>query len=465
MSQSSGGSESAQEKQKPEPPVKGGSGSHVPESQDGVNSKLERARAEELELKAKALQAATENAGASSLLPRGRGEIETSKAGGMDFFQAVGSGMQAPRASWASESSSDESVRRAEVDWFFLGQGVAGNVVYVPGDLDSVYPRGYEAVMKSAKMHNLVVQKNDFKLTQCGLRHKECFSADIVAAKKKLDSLEKGDQSNVIAFMTMFLLLDYLPTSSLISETRTCVPTSYVMSLFLREVYQGVSLAKAMKHEDGGRSIVYDRIAGCFQSDKTVVSSLMTTFDKLLRSNSRAFAKNADKDLVSMAERLCLTSDEGILQNHFKTVRRFEVVKTGSGKSATQKSVPKVGRVVPNLQVSSDLLKESEKNRLKELSNGFNLFDMYKADIAESRSIADKLEIAEELVKKAYQVTDPIVSMIRRRKNLIRAQITPPKLGAPITTEMWSKASVAVISESEEIAERVYESIANFCSH
>jgi len=404
--------------------------------------------------------------GASFPRPDGSGRNSASEEAEGSFSQAVGKGLKAiPTQSWASQASSassDEELESFTELWWFLGHSQDTNVIFVPSDFEAVYPKGYASIMSAAKLHKFVVTKEGPKMLECGFRNKECYAADTQRAKERFSKLEKSEQASASALMTLSLLAEFKPTVAVTFESRTGVPSSYVLSIFLKEFCGSASIAKAMKHEDGGRAEVLDRLSACFATDRSIAGLLLATLDKIYRSNAKLAKSQNDQMLVDLAQRHCLTSDEGILQNHFKITRKVEKVEVGTGKLKSQQTVVKTGRIVPNLMVGSDLLKESERSRLKIISSRFNLNEIYARKISGVGSIITKVEIAERLVKEAYQVVDPICSIVKRRKALIRSSITPEK-GKPITAKAWSEALTSVLPSVEDLAEDVYGRLEEFC--
>jgi len=390
----------------------------------------------------------------------------TTKNGGTDTYsdRVRGDVERVPTTSWASEASSDEERKAYKESWWFLANSQDMSTIFIPADLESVYPMGYASIVKAAALHRFSINTNGPRLLEAGLRNKDCYASDTMRANAKFVTLERNEQLSVATLMTLLLLAAVKPTDIVADENRTCVPSSYVLSIVLKEHHGNASIAKAMKHADGGRSTVLERLSGCFSADTTIAGLLLSSLDKIYRSNAKLDVKQSDKrrSVIDLAETRCLTSDEGIIQNHFKVVKKIERVETGSGRNKKMETVTKVGRLVPNLQVGSDLLKETEKIRLRELSLRFNLSEVYSSRLGRGIDLPTKVLVAERLVKEAYQVVEPICSMIKRRKAMIRAQIVNEK-GKPVTTVEWSQVSVKVIAESEPLTDEIYKRIEDFC--
>jgi len=402
-------------------------------------------------------------------LPPSGGQLSSAPFGAdASYSQVAGSGVHlVPSTSWASDASidSDEGDLVCKKSWWFLATPQESSSIFIPEDLSVVFPAGYAAMVKAAKLHNFSISSNGPSLLGSGLRHRDCYSENIQEAKTKFQGLGKVEQASVVTLMTLMLLAEYKPTGAVTFESRTCVPSSYVLSILLKEVNRDVSIAKAMKHEDGGRSTVIERLSLCFATDRSIVGLLMSALDKIYRSNAKLAVGQKDQKLIDLAEKHCLTSEEGILQNHFKVVKRVEKVEVGAGRTKTTSNVTKIGRIVPNLQIGSDLLKESERNHLKRIATSFNLNDMYTARLSKAHGscIATKVAIASKLVKEAYQVVEPINSIIRRRKEMIRSQLPATEKGKPVTASMWSQTCLSVVAQAEELAKDVYTSLEDFC--
>lgn len=372
-------------------------------------------------------------------------------------------------ADYTSDSSNDEFDELTSL----VDPSQSSTGVLIPDDLESIYPKGYKVIKEACEHMNMPLILDPNNLTKAGFKFKELFSPDVELAKTKYCSLSKDDQAAINTFKALIMFLKLQPSAVVASDPKFAVPASYAMHFLVKsgDASTDERNFKCLKHVDGGRSILEHRLGQCFLTNRLVGGNFLMNLDKIYRAHSRRLIEEEliDNELKQLIISYCFTSPEGMLNAFYVKERRKEnrsVEKINAkGKTITVKeSVSVHGKRVPTLSIGSDFITLSEKDKLKKYEKRFNLPLLIKnraKEILVEGNVEDVAIIAERLVEDAYALTSRISSVLRRRKNALRAEIILTPEGK-VTPVAWQAGLTKLLNSCEAIPEEVYEEVNRF---
>jgi hypothetical protein len=373
-----------------------------------------------------------------------------------------------------SEFSSDEHDSQdefTELNRHVNNSGFTAGIE-IPEDLQDIFPVGFRAIQQTCELLDMPLTLSQQTLSKGGFKFSSLFNKDDKIAQEAYNKLDTQGRASINTFKALILFLKLQPNDVLISDSKFALPASYVLHFLIRKGDEVTDKRnfKCLKHSDGGRSLIESRLAACFSTNHMVGSNLLINLDKLYRSLAKRMHANGrvDNELRSLIIEHCFTSPEGMLNCFFTTERRKKnknvTVVNAKGKSVIAKEQVIIdGKRVPTLSVGSDLITLKEKELLKEFENRFDLTQIVKNHTKnfKNKKIEDVAIFVEELVEDAYLLTSKISSVIKRRKNAVRAEASLSPDGK-INPATWQAGLIKVLNGCEAIPESTFQSIEEF---
>jgi len=377
---------------------------------------------------------------------------------------------------WADYASSSDEEQ--EIDYLYHHTRVTSlpNGIVIPEDMETVWPKGYAVFKEACQTLGFDLITDPLTLGRSGFKGGPSLSSDSAVSMEAFSRLSVDDQRsvNILKSLVMFLKLE--PNRVLAQDPKFALSASYALHFLLKtgDPEDEVTLQRSLKHADGGRAIIMDRISQLFQTDRTIVGILMTSIDKIYRSLARRTRANSEfftTELKNLVVEMCYTSPEGMLEKYYVKERREvttivnEIDRNGKPKTVKRKRLVN-GYRAPSLFLGEELLTPNEKHRLKVFEHRFSMPKLAKnAKAAFLEQGGDPSKVTtqiEGLVNDAYSLTSLISSVIKQRKKSVRAKALSASQTGKLTQSQWIVAASEIMESVKEIPESTYGEIEEF---
>jgi hypothetical protein len=371
---------------------------------------------------------------------------------------------------WADySSSSDEDLDLIDDLQFLTRNARESNVIRIPYDTEAIWPKGYKILAEACKVYGFVLLADeDVSLERNGFVEAAAFQADKAAAKEYIATRSNDSKLAISGLLSLIYFLKLKPTEWLAKTNEYALTASYALHFLIKgkNAEENDLIKRSLKHSDGGRLLVTQRIYQLFKTGSAAPMLLMAAADRLFR----AIAKNyqpEDEDEFKLILNCCFTSKTGIARTFYRQVTRKERVAVeefkGNKKITTMKEKLVRGLDAPKLWLGNELLKDEENSTLKEIGINFpdeaKFIDEFNQN---SRDFLLPAKVCRIVVEKAYAISDRISRTLKKRKEELRVRSLAKVTDRKIPQSIWIAERNQLLKECDPLDSKIYDEIKRF---
>jgi hypothetical protein len=362
---------------------------------------------------------------------------------------------------WDDEISTDDEV--SAMLNFLVSAKEEKSTLKVPGDLRTIWPKGYAVLERACIRHGLQLMESQATLmVASGYKDSTIFKS-ANERKAYFEQYKDAEQVSIGTLPALIAMTEHMPDELMLKGGKTAAVAVFALhsiAIESSDEYEKSLLQKSLKQPDGGRKMVFDRIKSRFAVSYTAATLLFETCETLIKKNAKSFIekKKLSKDLLSNIREFCFTTPSGLLQNFCRTVTRKEQVLSQvlepNGKSfKTVKSEKLVrGHDIPLIKTADDTLTVGEVESAILNEKSFNnhstvLRNVLALPMVDRRNnAADPARVADIIIQNSYRALHK-VSLIRKDRRKRIADLAPKDAKTDkISKSSWRKTSDEVLA-------------------